>query len=53
MADRDNGYANMALPGIAEAIRDGDAKRAQAEVEDLATRVRTAAERVDAAKAAL
>jgi N-acetylated-alpha-linked acidic dipeptidase len=53
VADRDNGYANMALPSIAEAIRDGDAARAQREVEDLADRVRTAAERVEAARAAL
>lgn len=52
-ADRDNGYANIALPGIAEAARDRDADRAEAEILDLAGRVRAAATRVEAARAAL
>jgi N-acetylated-alpha-linked acidic dipeptidase len=37
-ADRDNGYANVALPAIAEALRDGDAARAATEVADLSRR---------------
>lgn len=45
-ADRDNGYANIALPGIAEALRDADAALAQREVADLADRVREATRRV-------
>jgi N-acetylated-alpha-linked acidic dipeptidase len=52
-ADRDNGYANVALPGIAEAIRDRDAARARTEILDLAGRVRAAAERVNEARAVL
>lgn len=52
-ADRDNGYANIALPGIAEALRDADAARARSEVEDLASRVQEAARRVRAARAQL
>jgi len=52
-ADRDNGYANIALPGIAEALRDADAALARREVEDLADRVREATRRVRTALAQL
>ena len=34
-SDRDNGYANIALPGIAEALRDNDIERARRESRDL------------------
>lgn len=52
-SDRDNGYANIALPGIAEALRDNDAERAKREARDLAARIRTATAEVAAARAAL
>ena len=52
-ADRDDGYATIALPGLAEAIRDGDERRARAEAEDLVRRVLAAARRVAEARAAL
>ncbi len=52
-SDRDNGYANIALPGIAEALRDHDVARAGQEAADLATRIRAATAEVDAARAAL
>lgn len=52
-ADFRNGYATMALPGIAEAIRDGDPARARQEAEDLARRVDTATAWIRAATAAL
>jgi N-acetylated-alpha-linked acidic dipeptidase len=48
-ADRNNGYANIALPGIAEAAEDGDTAREAAEISDLAARVRTATEHLDRA----
>jgi N-acetylated-alpha-linked acidic dipeptidase len=38
VADEDNGYANMALPSINEAIRRGDATLATNEIADLASR---------------
>lgn len=38
VADEDNGYANMALPSINEAIRRGDATLAASEIADLASR---------------
>ncbi|MEO8634497.1 MAG: M20/M25/M40 family metallo-hydrolase [Gemmatimonadales bacterium] len=34
-SDRDNGYANVPLPGIVEAVRSGDTTRVQAEIADL------------------
>jgi N-acetylated-alpha-linked acidic dipeptidase len=43
VADEDNGYANMALPSINEAIRRGDQALAQREIADLATRFDDAA----------
>lgn len=42
-ADRRNGYATLALPSIAEAIRSGDPARVEREVVDLAGRVDEAA----------
>jgi N-acetylated-alpha-linked acidic dipeptidase len=52
-ADRNNGYANIALPGIAEAAEDGDPAREAAEIADLAGRVRAAAAHLERATAAL
>jgi len=52
-SDARNGYATIALPGIAEAIRDGDGARATAEALDLARRIDAAADHVRAATAAL
>jgi N-acetylated-alpha-linked acidic dipeptidase len=52
-SDRDNGYANIALPGIAEALRDNDIERARRESRDLASRIRTATAQVEAARATL
>ena len=52
-ADRDNGYADVPLPGIAEALRDHDAARLSREVQDLATRVGDARAKVSAAAAML
>lgn len=52
-SDRDNGYANIPLPGIVEALRDHDLPRARREATDLASRIRAAAAAVDAARAAL
>ena len=52
-SDRDNGYANIALPGISEALRDNDIKRAKREARDLAGRMHSAAGQVDAATKAL
>ncbi len=52
-SDRDNGYANIALPGISEALRDNDIERAKREISDLAGRIHAAAAQVDAAAKAL
>lgn len=52
-SDRDNGYANIALPGISEALRDNDIERAKREIADLVARIRTAAGQVEAAAKAL
>jgi N-acetylated-alpha-linked acidic dipeptidase len=52
-ADERNGYATIALPSIAEALRSGDPGRYRSEVEDLAARVGEAARRVSAAAALL
>lgn len=52
-SDRDNGYADIALPGIAEALRDNQMNRAGEEATDLATRIRAATAEVDAARTAL
>ncbi len=52
-SDRDRGYANVLLPGVAEALEAGDAARAEGEAADLAARAGRAAALVDAAAAAL
>ena len=52
-SDSRNGYATIALPGIAEAIRAGDRDRVRREAEDLARRVGEATAHVRAATAAL
>jgi N-acetylated-alpha-linked acidic dipeptidase len=50
--DRD-GYATLDLPSISEALIAGDHARAVREVDDFATRIRAAANRLDAAADAL
>jgi N-acetylated-alpha-linked acidic dipeptidase len=50
---RDDGYGNVALPSVAEAIEDGAGERLQAEIDDLSGRVLAAAQRVEAAQRAL
>jgi N-acetylated-alpha-linked acidic dipeptidase len=52
-ADEDNGYANMPLPSVNEALRAGDARLAADEVADLATRLDTATQAIVRAEAAL
>ncbi len=52
-ADRNNGYANIALPGIAEAAEDRDAAREAQEIADLTGRVRVATQHVERATRAL
>lgn len=52
-AGRDDGYGNVGLPSIAEAVEDGDAQRTAGEAADLAGRIRAAARRVDSARGAL
>ncbi|HEY8380476.1 MAG TPA: transferrin receptor-like dimerization domain-containing protein, partial [Nannocystis sp.] len=52
-SDNRNGYATIALPGIAEAIRADDRDRVRREAEDLARRVGEATAHVRAATAAL
>ena len=53
VADENNGYANMALPSINEAIRAGDEALTRSEIADLASRFNQAADAVSAARAAL
>jgi N-acetylated-alpha-linked acidic dipeptidase len=48
-SDRDNGYANIALPGIAEALRANDVDLARREAHDLAARIHAAALQVGTA----
>ena len=52
-ADRDNGYADVPLPGISEALRDRDAAALVREVDDLAMRIGEVTARVDSATALL
>lgn len=52
-SDARNGYATIAFPGIAEAIRERDAARARAEAIDLAARVDAATAHLRQATAAL
>jgi N-acetylated-alpha-linked acidic dipeptidase len=51
--DDRNGYATLELPSISEARTAGDAERVAREVDDLASRVHAAAERLEAASQAL
>jgi N-acetylated-alpha-linked acidic dipeptidase len=53
VADENNGYANMALPSINEAIRAGDEALTRSELQDLASRFDHAAQAVADARAAL
>ena len=52
-SDRDNGYADIALPGITEAMEDHDRARFDHEVADLAARVEHAADLLRRASVAL
>ncbi|MEO8479087.1 MAG: M20/M25/M40 family metallo-hydrolase, partial [Gemmatimonadota bacterium] len=52
-ADRDNGYANVQLPTIIEALKDDDPEAARQSAHELAGRIRTAAELLDRARASL
>jgi N-acetylated-alpha-linked acidic dipeptidase len=52
-ADEDNGYANMPLPSINEAIRAGSRDLTAAEIADLAQRFTNATRAIDAAREAL
>jgi N-acetylated-alpha-linked acidic dipeptidase len=53
VADENNGYANMALPSINEAIRAGDSALAAREIADLAARFDEAARALAEARAAI
>ncbi len=52
-SDRDNGYANVQLPSIVEALRDNDTEAARLATAELAQKVRAAATVVAKATAAL
>lgn len=52
-SDRDNGYADIALPGLAEAMEDRDGPRFQNEVRDLAGRISASADLLRQAAVAL
>jgi N-acetylated-alpha-linked acidic dipeptidase len=51
--DIDNGYADIAFPGVAETLRRGEVAESREETLDLARRIRAAAARVDRARVAL
>ena len=53
VADENNGYANMPLPSVNEAIRANDETLTRAEIADLATRFERAAQAVGEARDAL
>jgi N-acetylated-alpha-linked acidic dipeptidase len=53
VADENNGYANMALPSVNEAIRGNDEALTRNEIADLAARFDRAAQAVGDARAAL
>jgi N-acetylated-alpha-linked acidic dipeptidase len=53
VADENNGYANLPLPSVNEAIRGGDETLTRRELEDLATRFAQAATALSSARAAL
>ena len=52
-ADEDNGYSNIAMPSVNEALRKGDDALVRAELADLASRFTAAARRLDEARIAL
>jgi N-acetylated-alpha-linked acidic dipeptidase len=52
-ADENNGYANVVFPSVSEAVRDGDATRAAAEIADLASRFDAATRAIEEATRAL
>ncbi len=53
VADENNGYANMPLPSVNEAIRTNDERLTKAEVDDLAARFERAAQAVADARESL
>lgn len=53
VADENNGYANMPLPSVREAIRAGDEDLTRSEIQDLAARFDRAAQSVADARTAL
>jgi N-acetylated-alpha-linked acidic dipeptidase len=53
VADEDNGYANMPLPSVNEAIRAGDPELLDREIADLARRFGDATKAIESARAAL
>jgi N-acetylated-alpha-linked acidic dipeptidase len=53
VADEDNGYANMPLPSINEAVRSGNRDLVSAEIADLAARFGEATKAIESARAAL
>jgi N-acetylated-alpha-linked acidic dipeptidase len=53
VADENNGYANMPLPSVNEALRAGDESLTRREMEDLAGRFRQAASALSNARATL
>lgn len=53
VADENNGYANMPLPSVREAIRAGDEALTRAELQDLAARFERAADAVADARTAI
>jgi N-acetylated-alpha-linked acidic dipeptidase len=53
VADENNGYANMALPSVSEAIRAGDEALTRSEIQDLAGRFDRAAQAVADARSAV
>ena len=53
VADEDNGYANMPLPSVNEALRAGDQALTQREIADLASRFDAATQALVRARAAL
>jgi N-acetylated-alpha-linked acidic dipeptidase len=52
-ADENNGYANIVLPSVNEALRAGNAPLVGAEIADLAARFTAATKQLDAARVAL
>jgi N-acetylated-alpha-linked acidic dipeptidase len=53
VADENNGYANMPLPSVSEAIRAGDEALTRTEIQDLASRFDRAAQALSEARSAI